>query len=114
MTGAQVVVAKVGFLILSIGLVACSLLALRQLRTQAAHELAQSRLRILHRDNDLWRVRTRIAEGTTPKRVQAMAGRMSGLQPITPELAQAGRAGGGGAAQVARAPEAPAERDGPR
>ena len=53
--------AKLAVLIVSLGLCACGLLCLRQMRTQAAHELAEARLRVLQRDNEFWRLRTAIA-----------------------------------------------------
>lgn len=79
--------AKIAFLIVAIGLCAVALLGIRQLRTQAAHELTEARLRIMNRDNELWRVRTAIAEGVSPRRVQQMAASLNAMQPITPELA---------------------------
>lgn len=80
-------VAKLAAVILAIGILACALLAVRQMRTQAAHELAETRLRIMQRDNQLWRVRTQIAEAVAPQRVQALAATLSPLTPLTPELA---------------------------
>jgi hypothetical protein len=84
------VFAKLVATVVVIGACACGMLAIRQMRTQAAHELAETRFRIMQRDNELWRLRTRIAQGVTPKRVHEMAARLSNLQAITPELA-AGR-----------------------
>jgi hypothetical protein len=76
------VFAKVAVLILSIGLCACVLLAARQMRTQAAHELAEARLRLQQRDNELWRLRARIAAMVTPERVQQLATKLNSLKPI--------------------------------
>lgn len=79
--------AKVAALILAIGLCACALLAARQLRTQAAHELAESRLRGMQRDNELWRLRSQIAALVTPQRVQELASQISPFKPIAAEPA---------------------------
>jgi hypothetical protein len=97
------VFAKIVASIVVIGGCACGVLAIRQMRTQAAHELAETRLRIMQRDNELWRLRTRIAQNVTPKRVHDMAARLSGLQTLTPELAS-GR-------QAMLAPAAPSSSD---
>lgn len=75
-------VAKVAAVILAIGVCACILLAARQLRTQAAHELAEARLRVMQRDNELWRLRSQIAARVTPQRVQQMAAGLTPLKPI--------------------------------
>ncbi len=83
--------AKVVVVIVGIGACACGVLAVRQMRTQAAHELAEARLRIMQRDNELWRLRSRIAQNVTPARVHEMAAKLGSLQALTPELAQ-GRA----------------------
>ena len=85
--------AKLAVLILSLALCACALLALRQMRTQAAHELAEARLRLLQRDNEFWRLRNRIAAGVTPERVGQLASGLSPLKPMAPEAAPAALAG---------------------
>lgn len=74
--------AKLVVLILSLALGACALLAARQMRTQAAHELATARLRILECDARLWLLRARIASMVTPDQVESLAARMGGLQPM--------------------------------
>jgi hypothetical protein len=68
--------------ILSLGLCAAALLSLRQMRTQAAHELAEARLRVLQRDNELWRLRAQIAERITPEHVQELASKIHPLKPV--------------------------------
>lgn len=78
--------AKVAVLIVSIGLCAAALLAIRHQQTQAAHGLTESRLRITQRDQELWRLRSRIAAVVTPQRVKEMALRVGGFQPLKPEL----------------------------
>jgi hypothetical protein len=81
------VFAKVAVLIVCIGLCACALLAARQMRTQAAHELAEARLRLMQRDNELWRLRARIASKVTPEHVQMLATRLNSLKPIAADAA---------------------------
>lgn len=78
--------AKVAVLIIAIGLCACALLAARQLRIQAAHELAEARLRLMQRDNELWRLRAQIAARVTPEHVQALASRLNSLKPIAADV----------------------------
>jgi len=78
------VFAKIAFVILCVGVTACALLAARQLRMQAAHDLAAARLRILDRDEDLWRLRARIAATVTPANVERMAGELAPLQHVAP------------------------------
>ena len=74
--------AKIVVVILSLGLCAAALLSLRQMRTQAAHELAEARLRVLQRDNELWRLRAQIAEHVTPERIQELAAKIHPLKPV--------------------------------
>jgi hypothetical protein len=73
---------RVVAMIVAIGLCAGALLTVRQLRTQAAHELAQTRLRIMEQENDLRRLKTQIAAKVSPESVKAMAGRIGTLKPI--------------------------------
>src|SRR5262245_22409960 len=82
------VFAKVAVLILSIGVCACALLSARQMRTQAAHELAEARLRLNQRDNELWRLRARIAAKVTPEHVQQLATRLNSLKPIAADTSR--------------------------
>ena len=85
--------AKVAVLIACIGLGACALLAARQMRTQAAHELAEARLRLMQRDNELWRLRAQIASRVTPEHVQQLATRLNSLKPIAADLQRPSLAG---------------------
>lgn len=78
--------AKLVVLILSMGLVACTLLTARQLRTQAAHELAEAHLRGLQRDNDLWRLRAQIAQRVSPDNVKRMALSLQDFKPMASGL----------------------------
>jgi hypothetical protein len=78
--------AKLVVLILGVSVTACGLLAARQVRTQAAHELAQSRLRVMHLDNARSKLRAEIASLVTPEHVQEMASRITPLKPIAGEF----------------------------
>lgn len=73
---------KIVALILSLGIVACALLAVRQARIQAFHELTQTRLRIKRQDEQILMLRTRIAGLVTPEHVHEMAASASTLKPI--------------------------------
>lgn len=84
--------------ILTLGVCACVLLAARQARIQAAHDLAEARLRIVRRDQELWKLRARIAAHVTPERVQRLAGGLTPLRPIVPEISL-------DATRLVRAPE---------
>lgn len=77
---------KTAVLIVSTGLCACGLLAARQMRTQAAHELARSRLRAAQIDNDLARLRAKIASDISPERVMQMAAKLDTLKPLAGEF----------------------------
>lgn len=74
--------AKIVALILSLGIVACALLAVRQARIQAFHELTQTRLRIKHQDEKILLLRTSIASLVTPEHVHEMAASARTLKPI--------------------------------
>lgn len=74
--------AKLAVLILAVGVFACSLLALRQQRLDAVHELAVSQKRMAERDRDLFQLRTRIASRVMPDRVEALAAKIGPLEPI--------------------------------
>lgn len=65
--------AKIAFVTLSIGVCACTLLALRQSRLQAANELAEARLRVRAIDERVSLVRAEIARAVTPSEVERMA-----------------------------------------
>lgn len=76
------VFAKIVALILSLGIVACALLAVRQARIQAFHELTQTRLRIKRQDEQILMLRTSIATLVTPEHIHGMAASASKLKPI--------------------------------
>lgn len=75
-------VAKGVAVVLAVGAGACALLALRQQRLQAAHELTQAQIRIREMDERLWLLRARIAQRVTPEHVHAMAASMGRLRPM--------------------------------
>jgi hypothetical protein len=75
----RAVFAKLAFVVAAVGVCACALLTVRQLRIEAAQQLAQTRLRILERDVELQRLRARIAGRVTPERIEELA---AGLGPL--------------------------------
>jgi type II secretory pathway pseudopilin PulG len=77
---------KLAVLIVAVAATAASLLAARQMRTQAAHELAQTRLRVMRLDQQRAKLRSEIASRITPEHVQEMASRQSPLKPIAGEF----------------------------
>jgi hypothetical protein len=64
------VLAKLATIIVAIGLTACGLLAMRQARLQAAHELAQAQLRIARVDERLLTLHAQIADEITPGQIR--------------------------------------------
>lgn len=80
------VLAKLAVLVVCMGLCACALLAARQMRMQAAHELTEARLRIMKHDNDLRRTRARIAAQITPEKVERMAAGLAPMKPVASDL----------------------------
>jgi hypothetical protein len=82
LTREERVFGKLAVLIVSAGLIACALLAARQMRTQAAYELAQSRLRSVRIDENVSRVRAVIAARVSPERVLEMAARVNPMKPL--------------------------------
>src|SRR5207245_1854308 len=86
-----------------VGVCACALLTVRQLRIEAAQQLAQTRLRILERDVELQRLRAQIAARVTPERVEQLAsglGPLKQIQPIGARPEAADAAGGRGGQAV--------------
>ena len=77
--------AKLAAVIVSLGVVACILLAVRQQRVQAAHELAEVQRRVMEHDRTLWHLRAEIAARVSPEQVDAMAKRRGPTAPINPE-----------------------------
>jgi hypothetical protein len=81
--------AKLLTLIVCVGVVAGVLLALRQARVQAAHDLADLRLMHAQQDRGLRELRADIARLVTPESVRRMAQRLGPLKLIEPERAMA-------------------------
>lgn len=77
--------AKLILVIVALALLGCALLGIRQSRMQAAHDLAQTRLKIAELDAELWMLRAEIAERVTPSRIRAMADAIGPIEPVTPE-----------------------------
>ena len=76
---------KLAALIVGMGLIACVLLGIRQLRVQAAHEMADVQNRIARHDRELWKLRAEIAKLTTPDRVEVLARKYGLLTSISDE-----------------------------
>ncbi|HMN39936.1 MAG TPA: hypothetical protein PKE29_03765 [Phycisphaerales bacterium] len=77
--------AKLCVLIVGLGVLACLLLGTRQLRTQAAHEMADVQKRVARHDRELWKLRSEIARRITPDKVELLARGFGDLQPISAE-----------------------------
>ncbi len=77
--------AKLVAVILALGIVGCSLLALRQSRLQAASELAQTQLRIGRLDERLWLLRGEIARRVSPEAVEHAAEQMGPTKAMVME-----------------------------
>lgn len=73
---------KLCVLILVIGVIGGVLLTTRQLRIQAAHELADVQRRVASHDRDLWQLRVEIARRTTPDEVSMRVKKLGPLAPI--------------------------------
>ncbi|VAX42796.1 hypothetical protein MNBD_PLANCTO03-1770 [hydrothermal vent metagenome] len=78
--------AKIVVVILALGICACSLLALRQARLQAANELAEARLRVRTIDERVSIVRAVIAGSVTPEQVEEMTRQVA--MPMVPMALQ--------------------------
>ncbi len=76
---------KLAALIVGLGLIACVLLGIRQLRVQAAHEMADVQRRVSAHDRELWKLRTEIAKLTTPDNIENLAQKYGVLTPINSE-----------------------------
>ena len=79
------VFAKLSAVIVTMGAVACILLAVRQQRVQAAHELADVQRRVLEHDRTLWQLRSEIAAKTMPTSIAASTKRFGPLINNSPE-----------------------------
>ncbi|MCL4742501.1 MAG: hypothetical protein KJZ54_09900 [Phycisphaerales bacterium] len=81
--------AKLAAVIVAVGVCACTLLAMRQARLQAAHDLAEARLRVRAIDERVALRRAEIGRLVSPDHVRRMAEELGadfgGLEPILPE-----------------------------
>ncbi|MBU6413368.1 MAG: hypothetical protein KGS45_07825 [Planctomycetes bacterium] len=80
---------KVAIVVIGLGAASASLLALRQQRLQAAHELAKAQLRIERQDEELWKVRAKIAGLVNPQSVEMMASEVAELHALVPDAPDA-------------------------
>ena len=83
--------AKLAALILALGIIGTSLLALRQQRLQAASEAAQAQLRIQKLDEELLTLRAQVASAVTPSAVEKLVASVhttdgSPLRPATNDV----------------------------
>jgi hypothetical protein len=77
--------AKLAAVIVSMGVIACVLLAVRQQRVQAAHEMADVQRRVMEHDRTLWHLRAEIAARVTPERIDKASAKLGPTAPIGPE-----------------------------
>ncbi len=75
--------AKLCVLIVSMGVIACVLLGIRQLRVQAAHEAAAVVRRAEKQNRELWKLRSEIARRVTPTNVHVAASKYGPLLPLS-------------------------------
>ena len=80
--------AKIAVLIVSIGIVACALLGIRQGRILAAAETAQTQRRVAEHDRTLWRLRIEIASRVTPEAVESKSLAFGTLKSLNSERLQ--------------------------
>ena len=74
--------AKLVGVLLAAGACGCALLAVRQARMQAAHELAESRLRILELEQRLQLVRAEVAAHLHPEEIEQLAAHSGRFRPL--------------------------------
>lgn len=73
---------KIGFLIVVGASTAAGVLAIRQQRLVAMHDMARSVERSAELDRKLWKVRADIAANITPAKVRGMVESLGDLEPI--------------------------------
>ncbi len=79
---------KLCVLIISVGVIGGGLLTTRQLRIQAAHELANVQRRVAEHDRQLWQLRVEIAERTLPEHIATKLEQLGPMAPIGPHRYQ--------------------------
>ncbi len=72
------------FTIIALGACCCTLLFLRQGRILAASDMAKVQTKVRQQDEELWKLRVRIAEKVAPQHVTMMAQSSSGVGPLHP------------------------------
>lgn len=75
---------KLAVCVVAMGVFGCALLAMRQARLQAAHELAQTQLRLRSSDERLFKLRTQIGASVRPEDVRSLLTGTMSLKPIVP------------------------------
>lgn len=75
---------RVASLIIGSGVCAIGVLVIRQAQYQAAHDLAKARLRTIQAEEQLARLRARLARLTHPDRIELMASKLTPLSPALP------------------------------
>lgn len=94
--------AKLCVLILSVGAVGCSLLAIRQQRLDAVSQATIAQKNMLLHGKDLARLRTEIAQLSTPQAIElAAAARFGPMVALGPEMEEVD--GGDGTTVIVRA-----------
>lgn len=81
--------AKLCVLVVSLGVIACLLLGIRQQRVQAAHEAAAAVRRAEQQNREIWKLRSEIAQRVTPTHVQLSASKFGALKPLSAERFEA-------------------------
>ena len=77
--------AKLVVTIVALGACCCTLLFLRQGRIFAASEMARVQTKVRQQDEELWKLRVRIAEKVAPQHVTLMSRDIGPLHPLAPE-----------------------------
>lgn len=111
--------AKLAVLIVALGACACTLLALRQSRLQAASEITQAQIRINGLDDRLYTLRAEIATRLAPHELERLTQGIGPLKPIIPGeplpiVREEGKAaeGEGAVGAGAASPKGGAKKDG--
>lgn len=81
-TESTIVFAKICVLVISVGVVACVLLGVRQQRLDAVGEMTRTQLRMMELDRDINVLRTEIATNILPEHVEQLAGKFGELRSI--------------------------------
>lgn len=74
--------AKLMFILVTIGLVSCGLLVVRQQRLQTVYDMTKALQRSVQVERTLWTLRSQIGRETRPEAVRALADSLGPLRPI--------------------------------